>query len=214
MFLIDLIKSIYVNFRYLPLCQAIYLPIWITNNFKIRKLKRGQIILDVPNRKSIILGDGGSPALQEFHGGLFLDRGAKLICHGFTVISQGTVFRLDKDAKIELGDKFYCNKNCFFRSSDIIKFGDHCAVGWNVQINTNDGHEVYYDDKICVNHGNIFIGENVWLTSNTIVCKNTSIADGCILAQGAVLTKKITDKNSLIGGVPAKVIKKGVRWQN
>ena len=87
-------------------------------------------------------------------------------------------------------------------------------MGWNVQINTNDGHEVYYDNKICVNHGNIFIGENVWLTSNSIVCKNTSIADGCILAQGAILTKKITDKNSLIGGVPAKVIKKGVRWQN
>ena len=121
---------------------------------------------------------------------------------------------MDKDAKIELGDKFYCNKNCFFRSSDIIKFGNHCAVGWNVQINTNDGHEVYYDDNICANHGNITIGENVWLTSNSIVCKNTSIADGCILAQGAVLTKKITDKNSLIGGVPAKVIKKDVRWQN
>ena len=62
----------------------------------------------------------------------------------------------------------------------------------NVQINTNDGHEVYYDDKICVNHGNIIIGENVWLTSNSIVCKNPSIADGCILAQGAALTKKIT----------------------
>lgn len=214
MYIYNFLKSVYTNFRYLPISQAIYLPIWITHKFKIHKLKRGQIIVDVPNRKSIILGEGGSPALQEYSGGLFLDDDAKLVFHGFAVISQGTVFRIDKEAKIELGDKFYCNKNCFFRSSDIIKFGNHCAVGWDVQINTNDGHEIYYDDTISANHGSIFIGDNVWLTSNTIVCKNAMIADGCILAQGAVLTKSVTEKNSLIGGVPAKVIKKGVRWQN
>lgn len=212
--ILNFIKSLYFNFRYLPFRQAVYMPVWITTNFRIHGLKRGQLILHQPYRKSVFLGDCGSPGLQEMKGCIYMSKDSKLIFQGFTVISQGTVFRLDKDAKIELGDKFYCNKNCFFRSSDIIKFGNHCAVGWNVQINTNDGHEVYYDDKICVNHGNIIIGENVWLTSNSIVCKNTSIADGCILAQGAVLTKKITDKNSLIGGVPAKVIKKGVRWQN
>lgn len=214
MYLYELIKSIYVNFRYLPMRQAIYLPIWITGNFRIHMLKRGQIILDVPNRKSVILGDGGSPALQEFRGGLFLDRGARLIFHGFTVISQGTVFRLDEDAIIELGDNFYCNKNCFFRSSDIIKFGNHCAVGWNVQINTDDGHDVYHDDNMGVKRGKVYIGDNVWLTSNTIVCKNTSMANGCILAQGSVLTKRVIEENTLIGGIPAKVIKRRVRWQN
>lgn len=211
--LFNLIKSIYFNFSYLPFKHAVYLPIWITTNFKVMKLKRGQIVLDAPLRKNFFFGDCGSVGLQEFKGGLYLDDGAKLYLKTMCVISQGTVLRCDKNATIELGKNFYCNKNCYLRSSEKIVFGDECSLGWNVQLNDNGGHVVKYNGKTSKQKGSITIGNHVWLTSNTIVTKDVNIADGCIVAQGGIVTKSITEPNSLVAGIPAKVIKNNVEWK-
>ena len=197
--LLNRIKSIYFNFRYLPFKQAVYLPIWITTNFKVMKLKRGQIILDFPYRKNFFLGDCGSVGLQEMKGGIYLEDGAKLILNAMCVI--------------EFGRNFYCNKNCHIRSAERIKFGDECSLGWNVQINTDDGHSILHDGKAVKRVGSIDIGDHVWLTSNTIVIKNVSIADGCIVAQGTVVTKSITEPKVLVGGIPAKIIRQDVEWE-
>ena len=211
--LLNRIKSIYFNFRYLPFKQAIYLPIWITTNFKVMKFKRGQIILDFPYRKNFVFGDCGSVGLQEMKGGIYMDKGATLILNAMCVIGQGSTIRCDKNAVIELGKNFYCNKNCHLRSAEHIKFGDECSLGWNVQINTDDGHSIMHDGKHVKRVGSIDIGNHVWLTSNTIVAKNVCIADGCIIAQGAVVSKSITEPKTLVGGVPAKPIRYNVEWE-
>ena len=211
--LLNRIKSIYFNFRYLPFRQAIYMPVWITTNFKIMKLKRGQIILDYPYRKNFFLGDCGSVGFQEMQGGIYMEEGAKLIMNAMCVIGQGTILRCDRNAVIELGKNFYCNKNCHIRSAERIKIGDNSLVGWNVQINTDDGHSILHDGKAVKRVGSIEIGNHVWLTSNTIVAKNVKIADGCIIAQGAVVTKSISESKSLVGGIPAKVIRQNIEWE-
>ena len=105
------------------------------------------------------------------------------------------------------------NKNCHLRASEKIKFGDDCSLGWNVQLNDNDGHVVKYNGKTSKQKGSITIGNHVWLTSNTIVTKDVNIADGCIVAQGGIVTKSITEPNSLVAGIPAKVIKNNVEWK-
>lgn len=213
MYFVNLIKTIYFNFRYLPFKQAVYLPIWITTNFKVMKLKRGQIILDAPLRKNFFFGDCGSVGLQEFKGGLYLDEGAKLFMKAMCVIGQGTVLRCDENATIELGENFCCNKNCYLRSSEKIIFGDGCFLGWNVQLNTDDGHVVEYGGKTSKQKSSIIIGNHVWMTSNTIVTKDVNIADGCVIAQGAIVTKSIVDSDTLVGGIPAKVIKSNIKWE-
>ena len=211
--ILNFIKSLYFNFRYLPFKQAIYMPVWITSNFRIHGLKRGQLILHQPYRKSVFLGDCGSPGLQEMKGGLYFTHNTKLILHGFTVISQGSVLRMDAGATIELGKNFYCNKNCYFRASQNIAFGDDCLLGWNVQINTSDGHAIIHNGEQSNSESPVTIGDHVWITSNTILTKGVSVADGCIIAQGAVVTKSIEEQNCLIGGVPAKIISTNIEWR-
>lgn len=213
MYFVNLIKSLYFNFRYLPFRQAIYMPVWITTNFRIKGLKRGQLILLQPYRKSVFLGDCGSPGLQEFKGGLYFSKNSNLILHGFTVIAQGSVMRMDEDGVIELGKNFYCNKNCFLRSSTKIFFGNDCLLGWNVQINTSDGHVIFHDNKKTVADKPITFGNHVWLTSNTTITKGVSIADGNIVAQGAVVTKDMDETNCLVGGISAKIIARNISWK-
>lgn len=50
------------------------------------------------------------------------------------------------------------------------------------------------------------IGNDVWIGYNVIILDGVKIADGAIIAAGSVVTKNV-NKNEIVGGVPAKVIK-------
>ena len=53
----------------------------------------------------------------------------------------------------------------------------------------------------------IHIGKNVWIGANATVLAGVTIGDGAVVAAGAVVTKDV-EPNTIVGGVPAKVIKK------
>lgn len=55
--------------------------------------------------------------------------------------------------------------------------------------------------------GDIVIGNDVWIGSNAKVMSGVHIGDGSIIAANAVVTKDV-EPYSVVGGVPAKVIKK------
>lgn len=53
----------------------------------------------------------------------------------------------------------------------------------------------------------IKIGENCWFGSKVTVLDGVKIGDNCVVAAGSVVNKSFP-KNSIIGGVPAKLLKK------
>lgn len=52
----------------------------------------------------------------------------------------------------------------------------------------------------------IKIGNNCWLGSKVTILDGVELGDGCIVAAGAVVTQSFPD-HSIIGGVPAKLLK-------
>ncbi len=53
----------------------------------------------------------------------------------------------------------------------------------------------------------IHIGKNVWIGANATVLPGVTIGDGAIVAAGAVVTKDVLP-GVIVGGVPAKILKK------
>lgn len=90
----------------------------------------------------------------------------------------------------------------------------HFISGPNLTIITGDHHycvgkfvdEISDDDKIPENDSDVVIEEDVWCGANVIILKGVTIGRGSIVAAGAVVTKSCPPY-SIIGGVPAKVIK-------
>lgn len=213
--LFGLIRSLLFCLYYLPFKQAIRIPVYISPN--VRKVKiKGDIILDYKNlsRYQIAIGHSGSPGLQAFNSSLLIQKGGQLVFKGPAVIGEGTVIRVDANAKMELGEKFYCNKNCYFRCHKSIIIGERVTLGWNNTLNDADGHSIFYGDKTSNSViGTITVGNHVWITTNCFINKDVEIPDECVVALGSVVNKISVQPHSLIGGVPAKLIREGINWQ-
>jgi acetyltransferase-like isoleucine patch superfamily enzyme len=54
--------------------------------------------------------------------------------------------------------------------------------------------------------GKITIEEDVWIGANCIITSGVTIGKGAVVAAGSVVTKDVL-ANSIVGGVPAKLIK-------
>ena len=53
----------------------------------------------------------------------------------------------------------------------------------------------------------IDIGDDVWIGANSVIVSGVRINKGAVVAAGAVVTEDVPE-NTVVGGVPAKVIRK------
>ena len=58
----------------------------------------------------------------------------------------------------------------------------------------------------------IRIGNYCWVGWGTALLKNTVLPDYTIVGMQSVVTKKFTQKYTVLAGNPAKIIKKDVAW--
>ena len=86
--------------------------------------------------------------------------------------------------------------------------GDNVMIGPNTLI-TTVGHPLTPMKRR--NHIGIAkpvkIGDDVWIGGNVTILPGVNIGKNVVIAAGAVVTKNVPD-NTLVGGVPAKVIRK------
>jgi sugar O-acyltransferase (sialic acid O-acetyltransferase NeuD family) len=89
-----------------------------------------------------------------------------------------------------------------------IKIGNHVILNINSTIGHNSEIGDYCTLLFGVHiSGNVQIGKGTLIGSNAVVLPNLTIGQNCIIGAGAVVTKNIPD-NSVVVGVPGKVIKK------
>ncbi|MBO4789628.1 MAG: sugar O-acetyltransferase [Oxalobacter sp.] len=114
-------------------------------------------------------------------------------------------FTTDCGKNLEIGNRVFINSGCRFQDQGGITIGDGTIIGHNCVMATlnHDQNPTYRGD---IHPAPIVIGKNVWIGANVTVLGNTTIGDGAILAAGAVITKDVP-ANTIVGGVPAKVIK-------
>ena len=116
-------------------------------------------------------------------------------------------FTADYGKNIKLGKNVFVNINNYFMDGASIEIGDHVFIGPSCGFYTAN-HPLNYTRR---NQGlekalSIKVGNNCWFGADVSVMPGVTIGAGCVIAAGAVVTKDMPN-NSLIAGVPAKVIK-------
>lgn len=212
--IISLPITIYVNFRCLPFKTALKLPLFIGYRTHIDKLSRNIKFGCEPTTFMARIGWGGTEGREQGKKNyLLLNDNASIQFNGRCTMSSGVSLILDLGT-LEIGDDFFCNKNCTISCNDRIIIGDHALFGWNVEVLDSDNHKVVHKnkEKTC-DHGEIKIGDYVWVASFAHILKNSAIPDGSVVAYHSLVTKQFEGEKLLLGGCPAKVIEEEIEWE-
>ena len=114
-------------------------------------------------------------------------------------------FYTDFGRNIHFGQNVFINDCCHFQDQGGVFIGDNVLIGHNTVLATID-HDL--DARSRQNHyAPIRIGNNVWIGAGVIITKGVTIGENAVIAAGAVVTKDVP-ANVVVGGVPAKTIKR------
>lgn len=127
--------------------------------------------------------------------------------HGKRVSVQAT-FNCDNGQNIHVGEDFLSNYNLTILDIAPVTIGAHVMIGPNVDIYT-----VNHPLKAAGRRGYlaqakpVTIGHDVWIGGKVAIMPGVTIGNNVVVAAGAIVTKDVPD-NVLVGGVPARVIKR------
>lgn len=115
-------------------------------------------------------------------------------------------FYTDFGKNISIGKDVFINSGCHFQDQGGITIGNGSLIGHNVVLATIN-HNLLPSQKRKNHHAPITIGKNVWIGSNVTILQGVTIGEWAVVAAGAVVTKDVPPY-TVVGGIPAKVIKK------
>lgn len=138
---------------------------------------------------------------------LRMDENSVLECHGFSFM-YGADIILFKDSHLALGKGSFINSDCKIRCHKEITIGEGCAISHDFTVMDSDAHELDGNR----NTNPVHIGNHVWIGTRVTILNGVNVGDGAVIAAGSLVTKDVP-AGSLVGGVPAKVIKEKVEWK-
>jgi acetyltransferase-like isoleucine patch superfamily enzyme len=135
-------------------------------------------------------------------------RGATLRVTGLMAIHTEFRIWVNEGATLSLGSGYInagLNLSCF----EAITIGDDCAIASQVTLRDSDNHALSGVPK---GSAPITIGDHVWIGMNATVLKGVDIGSGAVVAAGALVARDVAP-GTLVGGVPARVLRDDVSWE-
>ncbi|HFU3949625.1 TPA: hypothetical protein ACGO2P_002115, partial [Streptococcus suis] len=209
--IIDFNKTVYFNFRYLPIKYAVKMPIKIRGNVRT-KLKKGDIIFQDDSNVyagMLKLGYNGTPFIsQNNESCIIIQGGGRLIIGSNVVIGEGFNIYIDSGT-LTFMDDVYCNKNLLIQCVNQITVEEQALIGWGVAIRDTDGHIL--SGNIEKKNSKIVIGRKSWIAADCTVLKGTRVSQGSVIGtKSLVLGLQMAETNCMAVGIPAKIKKRNI----
>lgn len=138
----------------------------------------------------------------------------KPVIHGQGKIAVGKNFTVrchlvpteifaDKDAEVIIGDNVFVNGGVTICAGKRVSIGDFTLIADGAIIGDCDGHGL---DGLPTKIAPITIGRHVWICFRANILRGVTIGDNSVVAACSLVTKDVP-ANTLVAGVPAKVIR-------
>lgn len=214
------LKNIFLNFKILPLRQAIKLPLCFSRYCKVSIPRNGIVIESseikpgmakfgysyvgfsrpsIDNSLIVIEKQGKSSGKLYINGYFFLGAGSRLNIGPIGCVHTGENF------KVSCLSKIIC-------SSSII-FGNNCLISWECLFMDSDSHKLFKDGKVINDSKQILIGNDVWIGARSTILKGASIPNNSVIGCCSLVTKNLPNQNSVYAGFPAHIIHESIEWK-
>lgn len=139
------------------------------------------------------------------------------VIFGNNVNIKGIEFNFEKNnSTILIGDNVWIGEGTILSAmcgTEII-IGKNSILAKGCQLRTSDSHKIYIDDIEINKPKSIVLGEKCWLGDSVFVLKGSNIQKGCVVGACSVVTSNsLSEPNSILCGIPAKIIKKNISWE-
>lgn len=136
--------------------------------------------------------------------------GGKVSIGNNSKIEEYSIVIVEKGGSLVIGENCYLSRNLFLGCSKSIIIGDNVAIGGYVTIiDTNKK----FDDasRLIIEQGHVsipvVIESDVWIGGNSTLLAGSYLSQHSIVAANSLVRAKVSP-NTLVGGVPAKIIRK------
>ena len=103
---------------------------------------------------------------------------------------------------------FHCHE------ASVVEIGAGCLFSQSVQFRPSDAHKIF--DLTTNTRINapvpIRIGASVWVGQEVLFLKGANVPAGCIVGARSLVNKSFDEENCILAGVPAKIVRRQVRW--
>lgn len=123
---------------------------------------------------------------------------------------QKRKYLIKKGCNIGKNTRIISNISSFGTEPYLIEIGDNCLISSDVTFLTHDGgvsvlNNLNYFNKMDM-LAPIKIGNNCFIGAKSCIMPGVKVGNNCVIGFGSIVTKNVPD-NSVVCGVPAKVIK-------
>lgn len=204
------LKTISINFRLLPLSQALRLPIVIYSPCELLvRRSRLKFEADTPIKFGMIaLGRNDDMMVSSKYPLLLMILDSTIITSGNFRMSPGCTLRMDH-GKLKLGKYVHIGGGTKLICNSEISIGDYSGLAFNCVCCDTDFHFISVDGKVknCV--APIIIGDRVWIGNNSTVAKGAVLPSSAIFGSRSLANKDYSSfgREALLAGAPAKYIR-------
>jgi len=127
---------------------------------------------------------------------------------GFSLDTSSTIqvpFYINIGSFTRIGKNVYINHACTFLDMGGITIEDDVLIAPKVNLIT-EGHPINPAERQALFAKPIVIKRNAWIGAGATILPGVTVGENSVVAAGAVVNKDVPD-NTVVGGVPAKVIK-------
>lgn len=215
LFIINILKTIYFNLHYLPLRDAIKLPILIYRRTKLCVMK-GRIHFETPIKTGIVkLGPQNIGTQDKRYSRTIWEVRGDVHIKGKTKIGRGCKICVGNEGNLIFGSGFSCTGDTQIVCFKEISFGNNCLLSWNILMMDTDFHDIRNREGEKINNNKpISIGNHVWIGCRSNILKGVSIGNNNIISASSTITRSIEEHNCIIGGngKHLDILKRDIEW--
>lgn len=135
---------------------------------------------------------------------------------GDNVKWSGLILIVGQNRKVVIGDNSTAmGVRLLSRDCDVL-IGSNCMFSREIEIRSTDVHKIYdleSGERLNLANKVLEISDHVWIGARALISKNVTIPKGSVIGAGSFVNKRFDQENTVIAGVPAKVVRENIRWE-
>ena len=205
---LNIIATLYLNFRTLPIKQAIKFPLYVYGRVKFYDLK-GNIKINGPIYKGMIkLGKHDDVYSHTTKNIIMLTEGSNIIFNGHCSIANGFLLRITDRGILRFGELTQCGTDVHIICTKYIDIGNYTTISYGCILMDSNCHYTINLNTHQVNRkdGEIILGSKNWIGNNSRILKGAKTGSGCLISSNSIINHNYSEvTNCLLAGSPASI---------